>query len=351
MHPVLSQLRCWVSSKDAAKSEDGNFSSAGPLCTPLPHFYEETWAYIRGNIWIVNTLPGVKIKALKLAQQSSSRAVPLRQQKNARSPQGRAELLSRLRERSQKIQQRMLLALKPPCRRATGNSKSGLSLAANRRSFTVMVQHEIHQVVTEASTSGTSATGETLTSSSSVNSGIARTTSTPYPVYDGLRSSPFAAGTSPHTWKPYTGPFFSPQPSPEPEVEEEDSSSEEEEDDRTLSLPTLHRTPKHQPNPNPNTRPRYHYTSPEATLILTAIKTALQLPTSGPTSLTPTDLLAGLLLWWPRTRRGFRASYAALAERADAIDWAGAEREFAEESYVRRMVEGWLWTGEGLFGG
>ncbi|KAK3301152.1 uncharacterized protein B0H64DRAFT_429075 [Chaetomium fimeti] len=293
MHPVLCQLRCWASSDDtddatvigqpeATKFEGVNFSSARPLCAPLPHFYEETWAYIRGNIWVINKLPGVKIKALKLAQQSPSRAAPVKQQKNASSSQSRAEFLSWLRERSQKIQQRMLLALKTPRRRATGDGKASLSLAVKRRSFQILVQHEIDQIVTKASTRRTSATSETLKPSPGAI-GIAMTTPDHYLVYDGLRSSPPTTRTSPHTWKSYTGPFSSPQPAKEADDVSEDAYS------------------------------------------------------NGPDSLTPEELLAALLFRWQRIRRGFPKSDAALASLADAIDWTGAEGAFAAESYTQRV--------------
>lgn len=224
MRPVLCQLGCWVTREGAdnatvivrpkaAKSKDVPLCLSDPPCAPLPHFHEETSALIRGDFWVIYKLPRVKAKALKRARRSASRAVHL-EQKDTSSPKSGGEFISRLTERSQRVQQRILLAREIPGRRARGNNEASLSPGAKRRSCSIMVQHEIHQTVTQASVGGTGANGGT-SKPSTTKIGTAITASGRYPVYDGLRSSPPTAGTEPHTWKPYTGPSFDSPPPPE----------------------------------------------------------------------------------------------------------------------------------------
>lgn len=485
MHPILSESSCRVSSEsaddatvtvrsEAAKSNEVGFCSTGSPCTPLPHFHEETCAYIRGHFWVVGQLPSAKAKALKMARRTASRAVPL-EQKDASSPESQGQFLSQLRKQRHGVQQRMLQALKTPYRRTTGSNEARLSPAVRRRSFLAMAQHEIHQ----DTTSSTSSNNDTP-KPSSTNIGLAVTTSARYPVYDGLRSSPPITRAGPHTFKPYTGPFFSPppsssepedgskhwyvaeQPSPQPSPPPEDGSEYSytagqpspllqyatigrraiatviDHNARPIPIPprtsSLNRastprhslrlstagrrpissfpplpplpspiaspspeptsnpspspspSPPHTPNnnhyhhhnhhrpPSPSTSPfppLHHYTTPAALGHLTAIKAHLELLTTGPSSLTPAELLASLLFRWPETRRGFRASHPGLANLVDeTIDWVGVEGEFAEgeegdgegegeggeKSFVRRwerrLVEEWLWEGGGrVFGG
>ncbi|KAK4044558.1 hypothetical protein C8A01DRAFT_31347 [Parachaetomium inaequale] len=194
-------------------------------------------------------------------------------------------------------------------------------------------------------------------------------------MYDGLRSSPPLTRTGPHTWKPYTG---GPRSSHKTEDLDDHSYATEQpslgyatEARRATAQLITHRPPL--PNLPPTPRlpsasiipplppaapfhtygrpiPPNHYTSPQSASHLSTLKSHLLIPTSGPASLTAARLLASLLFRWPDTRRDLPEFDPLLARKINAIDWTGVESEFHEGSFTQRLVEAWVWSGEGVFG-
>jgi hypothetical protein len=153
MTSTVSVLKHWWSSKNTR-----------PSSSPLPHFHEETLAYISGDLAVLDLLPAVKVCALRKAKRSRTRAV----------------LPSKEKE---------------------------LEKVTDTPTFRVMTQPEIHLVAAQAAASRGRV--EDTTSRSPLNDTITAKRQGSCPVYDGLRSSPPMNLTpNPHVLKIYNGPYF-----------------------------------------------------------------------------------------------------------------------------------------------
>ncbi len=322
------------------------FAGAGPRHLPLPHFHDQTLAYLEGEFKVLDELPAVQKSALEKSKQSVTRVVPLGRRSRHREG-GREETL-----------------LQPP-------RTPPLPPIASKPPFSEMVRREMLLVKTPVQLQYERLDAQSLSKSFEDADHTARGLAQ---VYDGLRSSPPRNLTRPHTWKVYTGPFASPHPA----TTETDQSSNHHSTTKQAPQPTTNLQPppipesppipslelatlairtipkqvliprRRRPHPKPITSPvenkplpsRPHYTSKEGTAVLASLQTYLfPSPTS---SSTPGAILGGLLSKWPTLRHVLPQENPVLARQVEGLDWSGVECEFAEESFVRRVVEGWV---------
>ncbi|AEO54169.1 hypothetical protein MYCTH_2123045 [Thermothelomyces thermophilus ATCC 42464] len=202
MNRVLSSLGCLVALREPRETTGKTTTrreAGGVSCTRddsgtdvpyriLPHFHEETKAYLRGNTDVLDRLPAVKATALERANRSVPQ-MPLgttEAQGNAGSARLRAATFARLRERWREARGGVLHASG-----ATGQPTSRRRARGAAPSAAGLADHKPQSIESR-----------NLNTATLVTPGR-------YPVYDGLRSSPPFAGA--HSWKLYTGPCFDTQ--------------------------------------------------------------------------------------------------------------------------------------------
>ncbi|KAL2178681.1 uncharacterized protein P884DRAFT_298635 [Thermothelomyces heterothallicus CBS 202.75] len=204
MNRVLSSLGCLVAlgePRETTGKTTTRREARGVSCTRddsgtdvpyriLPHFHEETKAYLKGNTEVLDRLPAVKAKALERANLSVPNMTlgTTEAQGNAGSARLRVATFSRLRERWREARGRVLHASGAP-----GQPTSRRRAREAAPSAAGLADHKPRSI-----------------ESRNINTATLVTPGR-YPVYDGLRSSPPFAGTGAHSWKLYTGPYFDTQ--------------------------------------------------------------------------------------------------------------------------------------------
>lgn len=359
-----------------------------PWC-PLPHFYEETWSYLNGNIRVLCRLPAAQASALRQARRSRTPVA-----------QGQAETLAWMTNPSRETLGRVLSARDTASRRAGRRRTPRLPPVSETPGFLPfkeMVRREIPLTSSPPTTSSNEAASPGRRNAARPMPSTRRRETVqpqrPRPVYDGLRSSPYRGGSAgPHTWKPYSGPFWTAPEQPDQTNEQHPgrkphhhaTKQQQRQQPQQQPIPrkpiptpstpgleqatlAIRTTPKlihHPDNPNPTsppppvpapapapapTRPpKPHYTTPDGARTLAALRRRLQQPASQPAG----QVLASLLLRWPGGgRAGGQGQATAAAVAANGVDWRGAEGGLAEGSFARRAVEGWIAAGQPpLFG-
>jgi hypothetical protein len=375
MTSTVSLLQHWWSSNDTR-----------PSGSQHPHFYEETLAYISGDLDVIDLLPAVKASALRKAKRSRTRAVLPSKEKKLDKVVGRP------------------------------------TITVMTSTFTVMTRPEISPAAAQAAASRARVEG-TTSRSPLRNATITTKSQGTYPVYDGLRSSPHTnLTTNPHVWKIFKSPFLDaslpadnsnqytnqagstanspstshhttpnfslplkPHPRPQPPTrvlrtppklatnrhhyqQSTDRPStphprpaatfqplprrappRPQNHSNQLRSPPPQRRRQQQPQQQqPPQRPWPHYTSHAATTLLTSLKAHLHLPTTGPASLPPAQLLARLLLKW-RAAIHLPQQNPRLAGWINQIDWTGVGETLPEESFSRGVVERWVGRRQVLF--
>ncbi|KAL2158554.1 hypothetical protein VTH06DRAFT_4321 [Thermothelomyces fergusii] len=158
----------------------------------IPHFHEETEAYLRGDTAVLNRLPAAQAKALKRASRSAPRARlrAAEAQGNAGAARVRAATSARPRARWQEVRRRA-----PRASAAAGEQTAEERASGPAPCAVEPVDLKLQSIEPRNLDTATSVTPGRL------------------PAYDGLRSSPpfAAAGAGAHSWKLYTGPFFDTQ--------------------------------------------------------------------------------------------------------------------------------------------
>ncbi|KAL2171887.1 hypothetical protein VTG60DRAFT_1274 [Thermothelomyces hinnuleus] len=206
MNRVLSSLGCLVALREPRETTGKAMTrrkAGGVSCTRddsgtdvpyriLPHFHEETKAYLRGNTEVLNRLPAVKAKALERANQSVG--TPNATGDNRSAGQCRvgsapgSDICPAERAVAGSARGRVLHASG-----ATGQQTSRRRARGAAPSAAGLADHKPQSIESR-----------NLNTATLVTPGR-------YPVYDGLRSSPPFAGTGAHGWKLYTGPCFDTQ--------------------------------------------------------------------------------------------------------------------------------------------
>ncbi|KAH6619852.1 hypothetical protein B0J18DRAFT_435168 [Chaetomium sp. MPI-SDFR-AT-0129] len=98
MLPCLPALGCWTCSDSVENlqqptiqpeislqdlnSEDSSFDSVNHSKSPIPHFYQKTWDYIRGNVNALMDIPVVRAGTLKTTERSTTQRCPRPDQTN-----------------------------------------------------------------------------------------------------------------------------------------------------------------------------------------------------------------------------------------------------------------------------
>ena len=328
----------------------GDGSGEGPWSLPLPHFHEQTIAYFEGNFQVLDQLPAVQESALHRAKQSATLAVLLEKQSRHRE-EGREEALLQPR-RTPRLPS---FTSKPP--------------------FSEMVRCKIPLVTTPVP-SQRERVGDQRQNKSLQDADHTAPRGRPQ-VYDGLRSSPPRSLTSPHTWKVYTGPFSSSHPV----TTKTDQHSNHPNHPNTTTTEQPPQTTTHlQPPPIPESTPipklqlatlairstpkevtipsrraapkpttpfttsplpsRPSYTSRAGRAALASLRFEILEPP--PYSSSPRTIIASLLPRWSVLRNTLPRHDPLLARLIGEVDWRGVECEFAEGSFKRRAVEGWV---------
>ncbi|KXX81899.1 hypothetical protein MMYC01_202353, partial [Madurella mycetomatis] len=176
---------------------------------PIPHFYEETWSYLNGNIRILDKLPAVKMRALRKARGLKTPALA-RKDFNAAS-QGQAETLRWMANPSREALGQVLGA-----RDIATQSSRAPRLPPDNSTLTFTPSWGM----VDRATLLTSITLNTLNQQSLLREGTDERpmsgclrdpdiskikTGNAVHAYDGLRSCPPLVADSARTWRPYLG--------------------------------------------------------------------------------------------------------------------------------------------------